>query len=73
MSQAIRITLCSVLLSWSAVANFFFRSAFCSVVRLDVSFSNQRSIDFRSTCCSTSPALVEQRHTALSSTAWRMV
>ena len=30
MSQAIRITRCSVLLSWLAVANFFLRSAFCS-------------------------------------------
>ena len=54
MSSAISLTFCSALFSWSVVVNFFFRSAFCSLVRFAVMISNHLSMVCRSTRCSTS-------------------
>ena len=65
MSQAISLTFCSALLSWSVVANFFFRSAFCSLVRFAVMISNQLSIALPVDALLDVPAFVKQRYDGL--------
>ena len=65
MSRAISLTFCSALFSWSVVVNFFFRSAFCSLVRFAVDDVEPAVDALPIHLLLDVPAFVKQRHDGL--------